>query len=315
MGTFTDRLFGRTKKKEEVHAATVLMDATPTDTVKTYTTEEVHAELTAKALIFLEDIKKDLASNYPSEGIIAARDTLNRLGFASSKTYTYLNSYITDAERNKETLHFMKKAWETFGRDVMVVRYDHFFDLIEKYNLVCGTFNRYTGTIPPENLVQIAQAMDSLSKHFNMVEFFVPIRYGNLRIEYNRSELDFSRFDLYPVESYVRELIPINFSAINRESFAHEIYSYQRYHDYEYMDIKHLNAHYCFIAAPAQEMKESYVMRAQRTRQLELERIRTYDPFICSLTKYGVMIFTKWGDEAQDDIIKQYEALSKYVNG
>lgn len=81
------------------------------------------------------------------------------------------------------------------------------------------------------------------------------------------------------------------------------------------MDIKHLNAHYCFIAAPAQEMKESYVMRAQRTRQLELERVRTYDPFICSLTKYGVMIFTKWGNEAQDDIIKRYEELSKYVNG
>ena len=55
--------------------------------------------------------------------------------------------------------------------------------------------------------------------------------------------------------------------------------------------------------------------RQRRADTLVRARVRTYDPFICSLTKYGVMIFTKWGDEAQDDIIKQYEALSKYVNG
>ena len=322
MGTFTDWLFGRTKKKEEVHAATVLMDATPTDTVKTYTAEEVHAELTSKFLLFMEDIKRTTEYKAVPDSVRQEYETLEKLGFINSKNaeltgriIRYVNDSNKKHEENIEALHFMKKAWETFGKDVMVVRYDHFFELLKKYNLVCGSFDRYTGTIPPENLVQIAQAMDSLSKHFNMVEFFVPIRYGNLRIRYNWSELDFSRFDLYPVESYVRELIPINFSAINRESFAYEIYSYQRYHDYEYMDIKHLNAHYCFIAAPAQEMKESYVMRAQRTRQLELERVRTYDPFICSLTKYGVMIFTKWGNEAQDDIIKRYEELSKYVNG
>lgn len=317
MGTFTDWLYGRTKEKEEVHA-----DTTVHERDKEYTAEDVHAELTSKFLLFMEDIKRTTEYNTVPESVRQEYEVLKELGFINSKNaemtgriVRYVNDSNKKHEENIEALHFMKKAWETFGKDVMVVRYDHFFELLKKYNLVCGSFDRYTGTIPPENLVQIAQAMDSLSKHFNMVEFFVPIRYGNLRIGYNWSKLDFSRFDLYPVESYVRELIPINFSAINRESFAHEIYSYQRYHDYEYMDIKHLNAHYCFIAAPAQEMKEAYVMRAQRTRQLELERVRTYDPFICSLTKYGVMIFTKWGNEAQDDIIKRYEELSKYVNG
>lgn len=42
--------------------------------------------------------------------------------------------------------------------------------------------------------------------------------------------------------------------------------------------------------------------------------IQTKDPFFCSCTEYGVLIYSKWGDEAQDEIIKRYEQLSKSVN-
>ena len=59
---------------------------------------------------------------------------------------------------------------------------------------------------------------------------------------------------------------------------------------------------------------------SEERRKIEAEErrmreIRTSDPFICSLTPFGVMIFSKWGDEAQDEIIKRYEQLRDAVIG
>lgn len=43
-------------------------------------------------------------------------------------------------------------------------------------------------------------------------------------------------------------------------------------------------------------------------------KIQTEDPFFCSRTEYGVLIYSKWGDESQDEIIKRYEQLSQTLN-
>ena len=329
MGTFTDRLFGRTKKKEEVHTAT-----TTREWDKEYTAEEVHAELTSKFLLFMENIKRTTEYNTVPDSVRQEYETLKELGFINSKNaeltgriVRYVNDFNKKHEENIEALRFMKKAWETFGRDVMVVRYDHFFDLIKKYNLVCGTFDRYTGTIPPENLAEIARAMETMKCYGNMVYHLHVIRKVDTKFF---NPVDFYRFNMFPDGTWAYKTVPLSYA---KAEYVTELASKVAVYNREiraYINglVTADNSLYtCFIAAPAQEMKEAKIevvtttkrdlrkIRREHQRQLELERIRTYDPFICSLTKYGVMIFTKWGDEAQDDIIKQYEALSKYVNG
>ena len=81
-----------------------------------------------------------------------------------------------------------------------------------------------------------------------------------------------------------------------------------------------------FIAAPAQEMTPLEIVgrsdklfsddREEKIKSLSkfARFIQTKDPFFCSCTEYGVLIFSKWGDEAQDEIIKRYEQLSQAVN-
>ena len=108
MGTITDRLFGRTKKKEEVHTA-----------------EEVHAELTSKFLLFMEDIKRTTEYKTVPDSVRQEYETLKELGFINSKNaeltgriVRYVNDSNKKHEENIEALHFMKKAWETFGEDV-----------------------------------------------------------------------------------------------------------------------------------------------------------------------------------------------------
>jgi hypothetical protein len=38
------------------------------------------------------------------------------------------------------------------------------------------------------------------------------------------------------------------------------------------------------------------------------------DPILCSLTEYGVLLFTRWGEEANDKIIKGYEELGRKIS-
>lgn len=49
------------------------------------------------------------------------------------------------------------------------------------------------------------------------------------------------------------------------------------------------------IAAPAQEMKQVYTE--------SVEHIRSEDPFVFQFTPYGVVIFSKWGEEAEDEAL------------
>jgi hypothetical protein len=56
-----------------------------------------------------------------------------------------------------------------------------------------------------------------------------------------------------------------------------------------------------FIAAPRKEMKNA--------KKGISFRIQPDDPFICSLSKYGIVIYSRWGKEASDKTFKKYEDL------
>lgn len=49
------------------------------------------------------------------------------------------------------------------------------------------------------------------------------------------------------------------------------------------------------IAAPTQEMKQVYTE--------SVEHIRSEDPFVFQFTPYGIVIFSKWGEEAEDEAL------------
>ena len=80
-----------------------------------------------------------------------------------------------------------------------------------------------------------------------------------------------------------------------------------------------------FIAAPAQEMEPldlqtndalnmNDLKKREKLQEFANIRIQTRDPFFCSCTRYGVLIYSKWGEEAQDEIIKRYQTLSQTIN-
>lgn len=336
--------------------------------VKEYTAAEVHAELTTMMLMFLSDIQQEIERKNVPMAVNRELPLLDKLGFKRSKNLQLAKQITSEVEAHnkvfeekKAALNFMQQAWATFGKDTMVVRYDKFFELLRKYNLVCGSFDRYTGTIPVDNLADIERVVGILENDAKMVE---PFRYIT-EIDTDDNDITMLRwFNLCPMNSEIRNVLLATMGIKNFELGKERPKVSEGVHT-EIGDIINLSMmlslrqvdaairssaafsnqpqiysnlsnedSLIFIAAPAQEMDdfkiELYstreIQRQQaeeaeaRRRQMEeqerrMRKIRTSDPFICSLTPYGVMIFSKWGDEAQDEIIKRYEQLRDAIIG
>jgi hypothetical protein len=62
--------------------------------------------------------------------------------------------------------------------------------------------------------------------------------------------------------------------------------------------------HTLLIAAPAQEMDTLYEIN---------ERIITDDPIVFSTVGNGVIIYSMWGDEGNDEVMRKYQELNKFI--
>jgi hypothetical protein len=66
--------------------------------------------------------------------------------------------------------------------------------------------------------------------------------------------------------------------------------------------IRDISAHkidnFMFICAPTNEMN---------TKTKKVFTKITTDPFICSLTSEGVVIYSMWGEESKDEVLNKYK--------
>lgn len=371
--SFFSRLFGGGAPTQEVVQPEIItapkeVAVAIKPTSKLYTAEDVHRDLTAFVLLFLSDIQQEIERKNVPMAVSREASLLQKLGFNRSKNAKLVNQIKSDVEAHnkayeekKAALAFMQKAWATFGKDTMVVRYDKFFELLRKYNLVCGSFDHYTGTIPADNLADIERVVNILE---NNTELVIPFRYIT-EVDTDDNDITMLQwFNLCPMSAEMRKTLLSSMGLTNFEvgrvrpkASGYRLSGFDRLMEHEMAILSrqlqrklsvsdkspkmsqyyaNLSTEDCltFIAAPAQEMEnfkiELYSSREirqrqageaeARRRQVEAEErrmreIRTYDPFICSLTPFGVMVYTKWGDEAQDEIIKRYEQLRDAIIG
>lgn len=345
-------------------------------TPKLYTAEDVHRDLTAFVLLFLSDIQQEIERKEVPATISQDAALLSEFGLTHSKNAVIaknlakeVSAHNEEYDRKKAALAFMADVWATFGTDAMVVRYDHFFQILEKYDMVCGSFDRYTGGIPQEALNALASLKDLWGKGQFRSEYGLPLSYAKGFTFRDES------CDIVHLRNRARIPMRVSDKAVMRQ-FAKLCFMSPDYlGESEPRGLGGINDA-LFIAAPAADMKplkmkvefdhnapsmldaiaaadkkrnnsmnsllyESFmemqnrVIRAEETRlqsvieksniarYCEIDFIETqplperklYDPFICSLTPYGVLIHAKWGAEAEDATIKRYEQLRDEIIG
>lgn len=254
----------------------------------TYTAADVHAEITAKVIMLMESLKKDIEEVCLPATIKKEKKLLSHLGFTNSKNMKailssefYVNQINETRKFNRDRLKLIQLLHKHYGTDCMLMSLNDFMPLLKKYNLSCGFLEDYKGSIPNKNLNEILKAKKFTSPSWtNILKPDVNWIQERLRPYYRVKRAarylfhgDYWRFPLIE-----KKRNDIDMETSNKSSVL-------------------------LIAAPAQDMNTS----------VGVSNVRTEDPIVFSVTKQGVIIWSSWGGEGDDEAMKRYKALNDFL--
>lgn len=300
---------------------------------KHYTSEDVHGAVIASTLAILERIKINVEKASLPVNVSKEKDLLESLGLTNSKNMQVIkeaeakiNIHNTIIEENIKITKIMDEMYKAFGKNTFYVPMKDFTAILDKYNLAVGRLEDYKGTIPEANIAEIAKAKEMVDKIRNnekVIHYDKPttikrpktetvwddkiMGYKSIHVMIEEPTFEYSWMkDLYPtlvrsLESWYR-LITVTKEA-DKSSYKRfpmirptEVSRWSHQVDFE--------GHTLLIAAPVQEMNTLYEIN---------ERIITDDPIVFSTVGNGVIIYSMWGDEGNDEVLRKYQELNKFI--
>jgi hypothetical protein len=300
---------------------------------KHYTSEDVHGAVIASTLAILERIKVNVEKASLPVNVSKEKALLESLGLTCSKNMQVIkeaeakiNVHNTIIEENIKIAKIMDEMYKAFGTNTFYIPMKDFTAILDKYNLAVGRLEDYKGTIPEANIAEIAKAkkmIDKIQDNEKVIHYDRPtvirhrkaetiwddkiMGYRTRHVTEEEPTFEYSRMsNLYPtlyfnLESWYRitgvrpdydkdsyKRFPmIRPNEVNR--WAHQV-------DFE--------KHTLLIAAPVQEMNTLYEIS---------KRIVTDDPIVFSTVGNGVIIYSMWGDEGNDEVLRKYQELNKFI--
>ena len=300
---------------------------------KHYTSEDVHGAVIASTLAILERIKTNVEKASLPVNVSKEKDLLESLGLTSSKNMQVIkeaeakiNVHNTIIEENVKITKIMDEMYKAFGTNTFYIPMKDFTAILDKYNLAVGRLEDYKGTIPEANIAEIAKAKEMVDKIRNNEKV---IHYDKPKtvVDYEESEYfdyeaDRPRTHLIRVEkpdyeySRMSNLYPTLYFSLESwyrlTSVTKEVdkSSYKRFPMIRPSEVNRWShrvdweKHTLLIAAPVQEMDTLYEIS---------ERIITDDPIVFSTVGNGVIIYSMWGDEGNDEVLRKYQELNKFI--
>lgn len=243
------------------------------------TVEELHMRI----VLLCVSLTK-MAESYAYEDMQGQKARLERLGLTSSSNYKEL--------LRREKLDKKVKVINLYKRlfpDSLLIELDDFKNLVKEYGLVCGTLDRYKGSVPYKNLIEIENAVDVLSR--NAINYdYIP----------NKGIFFFEH--IFSNNTDVSEYRYLPFGGIGNKTnvtIVAEDY-FNSFSDYNHAkgNGKNLNASDLLIAATADMM--------DGVRVHEIESLVKDDPIIFQFLPMDlVIIYSKWG--AESDAVDNYK--------
>ena len=318
-----------------------------------YTAEEIHTAINAIMVDYLSKATKEYELTTLQQQSELQCLKVKNLGFTRSKNAEHYNNIASIKKMYKEQRELLDMLERTrrFFPKAIYVPYKNFFEILEKYNLVCGIFEDFKGVIPDDKIDEIKEACDffntdDTSNKFKNIaatylsreqeskalsvsellklkdvdyEHIHPITqdvYDSMcKIESAILQVKSDMFQLYKITGVYRNasISPVLQNKIKRFPFYtdNDNAGDSNFPLVSSMDIeyRYRSRNRLFICAPAQEMLTNIKF---------LDKVKSEDPFICSASKHGVFIYSKWGEEANDAMIKHFaeelDAISKLVH-
>lgn len=218
---------------------------------------------------------------------------------AAKKKWEDSIEYRKGLRKIVEALQLLIKARRNYGNDTLLLPFDKFQELCQKYDLACGALQNYRGDVPSDKLQEIIE-LQSKGRLREVIELMPVKEVTNLQFRNDWKLKEFNK-ELAELPFIIKFEDSSVFKGERRIEFANGGFMYYKVD--EDLSIEMHPSTDFFIAAPCECFKEHYKINDAPK-----------DPFICSLTSLGVLIFTRWGEEANDDIIKRFEEFNNKLD-
>lgn len=193
----------------------------------------------------------------------------------------------------QSALKFLLRARRTYGPDTLLMPIDQFVQICKNHNLVCGTFDQYTGEIPSEKLQEITRLKSVIPIHDSLFKVNKITKTGSGSY---LSENEYRVFDQHFDKKF--PFFKDKFGYIPSVEFLDGITAKFYHIEFECTLDRY------FIAAP----------RKMMTGEVQEVYDPNKDPIIWGIKDNYVLIFTRWGEEANDEVIRRCEAFNRKLD-
>ena len=295
------KLFGLDPKEEKLVVAKVPAKPMAAPTVKESLTNLAIEVIGASERTALIPLKEDNISAKYSE--------LVKLGLKNSanakvlkKQLDNINNYNNTILKAQELLKYLKDVNNCLGNSAILVNTSTFYELCRKYNLSIGLLQDFTGVIPAQNLNELMNISNKLNTDNNA---------SRLRINYRTAQVNkISNYNSKKSDSYVKERLEYYFNILQIDTYRLfdvplyyiENFTKEEWAEHVYIDIDYVTPDNFFIACPKSNLQEKPIIFS-----------KPIDPIIFQYCPFGVLIYTMWGDEAEDKVFEEYKKLNNLI--
>lgn len=255
-------------------------------------------------------------------------NSLREIGLGGSKNTEMLvnlkkeyDSKKLHNETLKETHEFVKFIRNNFPKAVMLP-YDKFYELLEQFNLMCGPIDSYKGLIPQENIDDIKVVTDTINrldkgevKKFDPrdpYEYFGGKSKSNpFTDEFNKNFLNITKIVLD--KEWTKSETDIVINQVGRipyimkgRSLVDSLGVRSALSSHYRVNTSGMDKKSWIIVAPSHEIQDNVVIEIEQNSDFSIKP-KVEDPLLCKFTKYGVVIFSAWGEEANADIYQKFK--------
>lgn len=291
------KLFGLDPKEEEKPAVVKV----PTKSVVELTIKESLANL---AIEVIGASERTALVPLKEDNISAKYSELVKLGLKNSanakvlkKQLDNINYYNNTILKAQELLKYLKDVNNLLGNSVILVNTSTFYELCRKYKLFIGLLQDFTGVIPAQNLNELMDISNKLRTNDNASRLHINYQLVQVNKISNYSERS---------NSYVKERLEYYFNILQMATYRmsdvslynDKNFKKEKWAEHVYVDIDGVASDDFFIACPKSNLQERPVITS-----------KPIDPIIFQYCPFGVLIYTMWGDEAEDKVFEEYKKL------
>ena len=291
-------LFGFEPKKEEKPVVV----SVPAKPVVEPTIKESLANLAIEVIgasehTALVPLKEDTISTKYSELVdIGLKNSANAK--VLKKQLDNINKYNNAITKAQELLKYIKDVNNLLGNSVILVSTEAFCELCRKYGLSIGLLQDFTGVIPAQNLNELMEISSKLHTNGNIYNLHINYHIVRVTRINNASEKSDSSVEEQLKHYFNIIQIPIGRYKLNvSEEFMDKAWADQVWVNYDFIAPDDF-----FIACPKSNLKEKPVIFS-----------KPIDPIIFQYCPFGVLVYTMWGDEAEDKVFEEYKKLNNLI--